>query len=88
MVFPFELFCRECGSLVFSVRSDGAERLMNAFQADLGVASWLSENLRGRKLVCPRCKRKIEPDPLVRADVLFSEWGESSEADRTIVYYV
>ena len=81
MVFPFELCCRQCGSLVLSLGTDGSERLIDAFQAGLVVDSWLSEKLRGRKLICPRCKRRIEPDPMVRADVLFSDWSDGSARD-------
>ena len=88
MVFPFELYCKQCGSLVLSLFTDGSERVVDAFQADLVVDSWLSENLRSQRLTCPRCKRKIQPDPLIRADVLFSDWSDDSKRDGTIVYYV
>jgi hypothetical protein len=88
MVFPFDLLCKECGSIIFSRRTGAGEILIDSLQNDLEVASWLSENLRGRKLICPKCKRLIPPDPLVRADVFFADWGKTSKQDSTIVYYV
>lgn len=74
--------------MVLSLRFSGSQELVNAFQDDLIVDSWLSDKLRGRHLVCPNCKRQIEPDPLIRADVLFSDWSDDPEADKTIVYYI
>jgi len=88
MVFPFELYCKKCGSMVLSLRANSSQELISVFQSDMGVDSWLSDKLRGRDLVCPNCKRRIQPDPLIRADVLFSDWSDDSKADGTVVYYV
>jgi hypothetical protein len=87
-VFPFELYCRKCGSKILSLRVESSEELVNTFRNDMVVDSWLSDKLRNRDLVCPNCRRQIQPDPLIRADVLFSDWGDEPEADKTIVYYI
>ena len=91
MVFPFELLCRECGTLIISRRTSARARdkeLFDSLEADLAVASWLSDNLRVRKLICPNCRRRVQPDPLVRASVIDGDWGQPSKEDDIIVYYV
>jgi len=74
--------------MVLSLKADSSEQLVNMFQSDMAVDSWLSDNLRGRNLVCPNCKRRIQPDPLIRGEVLFSDWNDDSDENMTIVYYV
>lgn len=74
--------------MVLSLKADSSEQLVNMFQSDMAVDSWLSDNLRGRNLVCPNCKRRIQSDPLIRGEVLFSDWNDDSDENMTIVYYV
>jgi len=74
--------------MVLSLKADSSEQLINMLQSDMVVDSWLSEKLRGRNLVCPNCKRRIQPDPLIRGEVLFSDWSDDPEENKTIVYYV
>jgi len=74
--------------MIFSRRVSAAEKFGASFQGDEEVVSWISENLRHRKLICPNCRRQIHPDPLIRAEILHEDWGETSNEDNTVVYYV
>jgi len=88
LVFPFELYCRKCGSKILSYRLDRFEKLIEILQEDMAVDSWLSATLQDKQLTCPGCGKKIQADPLIRADVLFADWDDESKADRTVIYYV
>jgi hypothetical protein len=87
LVYPFELYCRKCGSKILGRKLGAFEELTNILQNEIAVDSWLSATLRGKQLICPGCGRKVRADPLIRADVFFSDWDDESPADRTIVYY-
>lgn len=88
MVYPFELYCKGCGCKILSFGISRFEELIGILQEDMPVDSWLSENLRGRHLRCPGCGRRVGSEPLIKADVMFSDWSDESEADKTVVYYV
>jgi len=88
LVYPFELYCRKCGARILSHRLTQFEELVEILQNDMAIDSWLSATLQEKQLFCPGCGRKVRPDPLIRADVLFSDWADESQADRTVVYYV
>jgi hypothetical protein len=89
LVFPFELYCKQCGTCILRARvaHDKSEVALAFFDDNATVDSWLSSKLRDRQLTCPHCKRSVRPDPLVRADVLFAEWSGNEGEDIT-VYYV
>jgi len=87
-VYPFELYCRKCGSKILSHGLQGFEDLLKVLQNEMAIDSWLSATLNEKQIICPVCRRRIRADPLIRADVLFSDWDDRSEADRTVVYYV
>ena len=89
MVFPFELYCNKCGACVLRARvsHDKSEAALTFFGDDVKVDSWLSTKLRERRLTCPNCKREINADPLVRAELLFAEWS-GKEGEDVTVYFV
>jgi hypothetical protein len=90
MVFPFELYCRVCGSMILRIQSSGsATDMLKAFEEEESVESWISNRLLGRPFRCPNCRRKISADPLVRGEVVFGEWGdESGEKASPVIFYV
>jgi len=88
LVYPFALYCRKCGSKILSHRLEHFEELIEILQNEMAVDSWLSATLQQKRLTCPGCGRKLRPDPLIRADVFFSDWDDESQADKTVVYYV
>jgi hypothetical protein len=89
MVFPFELYCRRCGTRVLRAKATykNSEVSIAFPQDEMALDSWISMKMRGRHLVCPGCKREIHADPLIRAEVLFSEWSGEDGTD-PIVYFV
>jgi DNA-directed RNA polymerase subunit RPC12/RpoP len=90
MVFPFELYCRKCGSMILSLESGGPlTDMMKIVEQGVSIDSWISNRLRGRSVRCPNCGRAVSTDPLVRGEVMFGEWGDSSgEKASPIVFYV
>ena len=90
MVFPFELYCKACGGMILSSRGDGsATDIWGMFEEEESVDSWITNKLLGRGFRCPHCRRTIASDPLVRAEVLFGEWGDTAAAGSSqIIFYV
>ena len=89
MVFPFELYCNQCGTCILRARvaHTQSEETLAFFADGVKVDSWLSTKLRERQLRCPTCKREIHADPLVRAELLFAEWS-GKEGEDVAVYFV
>jgi hypothetical protein len=88
LVFPFELYCNQCGSCILRARiaHEQSEVALAFFDDDAKVDSWLSTKLREKQLTCPNCKREIHADPLVRAELLFAEWSGKDGQD-VMIYY-
>jgi hypothetical protein len=90
MAFPFELYCKQCGSriLSFTPNVDIAD-MLQVFQGEASVDSWVSDQIRRHPTKCPSCGRVLRADPLVRADVMFNEWSdESDEKAKTVMFYI
>ena len=87
-VYPFELYCKQCGSKITSAKANLPDDLDGALQSDMRVDSWLSDQLRKHHLICPTCKRVVRPDPVIRSDVMFMEWDDSSTGDGPVMYYI
>jgi hypothetical protein len=89
MVFPFELYCKKCGVMILSSSGrDSLKDLVNTFEKDASIDSWISDKLRSRPFRCPHCRRLITTDPLIRGDVMFGEWSGSGEVASPIIFYV
>jgi hypothetical protein len=90
MVLPFQLYCKKCGSLIISFQSSGpVTDILRILEQEVPIDSWISNRLRRRPLRCPSCRRAIVTDPLVRSEVMFAEWDDSSgEASPPIIFYV
>jgi hypothetical protein len=90
MVFPFELYCKVCGGMILSSKGDGSPTdMLRMFEEEESVDSWITNKLLGHGFRCPHCKRMIAADPLIRAEVLFGEWGDTSGAGTSqIIFYV
>ena len=71
-----------------SARGELPPELGNGFEDDMKIDSWLSEQLRHRRLLCPHCHRNIRPDPLIRSSVMFMEWEDLSNSGNPTVFYV
>ena len=90
MAFPFELYCKSCGSKILALVSrETSADLTRIFQQESSVDSWLSDQIREHPIICPGCGRKIKQDPLIRAEVMFSDWNDSSdEKSKSIMFYI
>lgn len=90
MVFPFELYCKKCGSMILSIQSTGpVTDMLKTFGQEVSIDSWISNKLQGRLFRCPNCRRLIMTDPLVRGEVMFGDWDDSSgENSSPIIFYV
>jgi len=90
MVFPFELYCRVCGGMIFSIPGPGSVTdMLKAFEEEESVESWISNRLLGRPFRCPHCRRTITADPLVRGEVVFGEWSDNlDEKASPVIFYV
>ena len=84
MILPFELYCRRCGCRLIGV----AEELALS-HGETSTEAVISENVRGRTIKCANCGRVVTTDVMVRADVIFSEWGENgNEKAKAATFYV
>jgi hypothetical protein len=90
MAFPFELYCKQCGSRILSFTpADPVADMLQVFQGESSVDSWLSDQIRAHSTSCPGCGRKLQADPLVRAEVMFGDWNDNSdEKSKSIIFYI
>jgi hypothetical protein len=90
MVLPFQIYCKKCGSMIISFKSSGpVTDILGIFEQEVSIDSWISNRLQGRALRCPNCRRVVIADPLVRSEVMFADWDDSSAKDASpIIFYV
>ena len=76
--------------MILSSQSIGpVSDILGVFEQELSIDSWVSNRLQGRALRCPNCRRVVITDPLVRSEVMFADWDDSSGQNAPpIVFYV
>jgi hypothetical protein len=90
MAFPFELYCKQCGSRILSLTANvDIADMLQVFRGEASVDSWVSSQIRAHQTSCPGCGRILRADPLIRADVMFSEWSDDSdEKAKSVIFYI
>ena len=95
MTLAISVYCRKCGAKILSIvfdkpsvakASDHGETANTPIPTDSWTYTMIKRTV-SRVNTCPNCKRKLPRDPLVRAEVLFGDWGVPSQEDGKYIEY-